>query len=82
MVSKRVSGKRVLRINPKKALSPFYGEIVIYPKRQLVKKDAATWAKAKNVFWDIRPIVGRPSGLIWQVSAYVPANVRSRVPQF
>jgi len=33
MVSKRVSGKQVLRINPKKSLSPFYGEIIVYPHR-------------------------------------------------
>jgi hypothetical protein len=48
MVSKRVSGKQVLRINPKKSLSPFYGEIIVYPHRQLIKKNVAIWAKAKS----------------------------------
>src|SRR6267378_5402064 len=58
MVLKRIRRKGVPRINPKKSLSPFYGEIVIYPQRQLIKKNVAIWAKAQDVFWDIRPIVG------------------------
>jgi hypothetical protein len=58
MVSKHVRGKRVLRINPKNVLSSFYREIIIYPQRQLIKKNVAIWAKAQDVFWDIRPIVG------------------------
>jgi hypothetical protein len=55
VVLKSVRGKGVLRINPKKAISPFNGEIVI-PKRQLVKKDMAVWAKGKN---KLRGSVGR-----------------------
>jgi hypothetical protein len=58
MVLNSIRGKGVPRISPKKALSPFYGEIVIYPQRQLVKKNVAIWAKAQDIFWDIRPVVG------------------------
>jgi hypothetical protein len=58
MVLKSVRGKGVSWINPKIALSPFYGEIAIYPQRQLVKEDVAIWAKAKDVFRDIGAIVG------------------------
>jgi hypothetical protein len=58
MVSKSVRGKPVLRISPKKTLSPYYGEIVIYPQRQLIKKNVAIWAKAKNVFRNIRSVMG------------------------
>ena len=58
MVLKKVRGNRVLRINAKRTLSSFYGEIVIYPQRQLVEKDVAIRAKAKNVLGDVRSIVG------------------------
>jgi len=58
MVLKRVRRKGVPRINPKKSLPFFYGEIVIYPQGQLVEENVAIWAKTKDVFWDIRPIMG------------------------
>jgi hypothetical protein len=58
MVPKSIRGKRVLRIHPKNVLSSFYREIIIYPQRQLFKKNVAIWAKAKDVSWDIRPVVG------------------------
>jgi hypothetical protein len=48
----------VLRISAKRTLSPFHGQIVIYPQRQLVEKDVAIRAKAKNVLRDVRSIVG------------------------
>src|SRR5258707_3254317 len=60
MILKNVRGNRVLGISPKKALSALYREIVIYPQRQVVEKDVAIWAKAKDVFRDIRAIVGTP----------------------
>jgi hypothetical protein len=82
MVLNSIRGKGVPRISPKKVISPFYGEIVIYPQRQLIKKNVAIWAKAQDISGTSGPLWGLPSGLIWQVSAYAPANVRSRVPQF
>jgi hypothetical protein len=48
----------VLRIYAKRTLSPFNGQIVIYPQRQLVEKDVAIRARAKNVLRDVRSIVG------------------------
>jgi hypothetical protein len=50
MVSKNFRGKPVLRINPKNAISPFYREIIVYPQRQLIKKNVAIRAKAKDIF--------------------------------
>jgi hypothetical protein len=41
MVLKKVSGNHVLGIDSKRTLSPFYGQIVIYPQSQFVEKDVA-----------------------------------------
>jgi hypothetical protein len=58
MVLKKVRRNCVLRNNAKKPILPRYEVIVIYPQRQLVEKDVAIRAKAKNVLRDIRPVVG------------------------
>jgi hypothetical protein len=58
VVLKKIGRNRVLGINSKRTLSPFYGQIVIYPHGQLVEKDVAIRAKAKNVLRDVWPIVG------------------------
>jgi hypothetical protein len=50
-------------MNTKTVIYPFYREIFIYPKRQLIQKHVTIRAKAKNVFCDIRPVMGTPKGL-------------------
>jgi hypothetical protein len=58
MVLKRVTGDRVLRINPKRTFLSLYGQIFIYPQCQLIEKDVAIRAEAKNIFRDVGAIVG------------------------
>jgi hypothetical protein len=63
MISNSVGRNLMPGINAKETFSPFNRKIVIYPMRQLVKKHVAIRAKAKDVFRDIRPIVGTPEWL-------------------
>jgi hypothetical protein len=50
-------------INAKETFSPFNRKIVIDPQCQLIEKHMAIRTKAKDVFRDIRPIVGAPKRL-------------------
>ncbi len=50
MVLKRVRRKGVPRINPKKSLSPFYGEIVIYPTGPTRRGERGNLGKDKGCF--------------------------------
>ena len=45
-------------MNSKQAIAPSEQAIVVYPERQLVKKDMAIRAQTKNVLRDIRTAVG------------------------